>query len=349
VTNEERGLIESICDEPDDDGVRLVYADWLEENGQADRAELIRVQIAIENGVSDLRERESELITRLQVDWPGIRFRRGMGVVALYTAGRFETATRRQDRFSYPAWVIERRLKTGLGLDFARIVASPQFAQVTRLEIDPCNSLGSETTSHLASSRHATNLRSLSLKNGSVPGNAFGYLRDSAYLDNMRHLELVNCPVQEEIGTHEIRFPALDRLRSLVLDGSVKRKDVFQAFVRSLEDARLRSLSLAENHLSDSRLRILLRSPGIRSLEGLNLSANGIDDTRARALADCETLKGLKRLTLNHNNISDDGISALLDSPHLARLERLSLNWNTAITKQMRERLRERFRHPSSL
>lgn len=37
-------FIRSIQESPDDDGPRLVYADWLEEQGDSDRAELIRVQ-----------------------------------------------------------------------------------------------------------------------------------------------------------------------------------------------------------------------------------------------------------------------------------------------------------------
>lgn len=37
-------FIRTILDSPDDDGPRLVYADWLEECGETDRAEFIRVQ-----------------------------------------------------------------------------------------------------------------------------------------------------------------------------------------------------------------------------------------------------------------------------------------------------------------
>src|SRR5262245_2518774 len=37
-------ILREICENPDDDAPRLVYADWLDEHGQPDRAELIRVQ-----------------------------------------------------------------------------------------------------------------------------------------------------------------------------------------------------------------------------------------------------------------------------------------------------------------
>lgn len=40
-------FVRAICSAPEDDTPRLVYADWLEEHGQADRAEFVRLQIRI--------------------------------------------------------------------------------------------------------------------------------------------------------------------------------------------------------------------------------------------------------------------------------------------------------------
>jgi uncharacterized protein (TIGR02996 family) len=39
-------FLRAICENPEDDTVRLVYADWLDENGDPDRAEFIRLQVA---------------------------------------------------------------------------------------------------------------------------------------------------------------------------------------------------------------------------------------------------------------------------------------------------------------
>src|SRR5437762_1438584 len=53
---------------PDDDGPRLVYADWLEEHGDTERSEFIRVQIELahtpveEGRAGILRRREAELL-----------------------------------------------------------------------------------------------------------------------------------------------------------------------------------------------------------------------------------------------------------------------------------------------
>ena len=37
-------LVEAIRDDPDDDDLRLVFADWLEEHGQEDRAAWVRAR-----------------------------------------------------------------------------------------------------------------------------------------------------------------------------------------------------------------------------------------------------------------------------------------------------------------
>src|SRR4051794_35236595 len=45
--SEESGLLRGIARSPDDDAPRLVYADWLDDHGRADRAEFIRAQIQL--------------------------------------------------------------------------------------------------------------------------------------------------------------------------------------------------------------------------------------------------------------------------------------------------------------
>jgi uncharacterized protein (TIGR02996 family) len=42
-----KGFLQDICDNPDDDTPRLVFADWLEDEGDPDRAEFIRAQVRL--------------------------------------------------------------------------------------------------------------------------------------------------------------------------------------------------------------------------------------------------------------------------------------------------------------
>ena len=43
---EEAALLDRVCADPDDDGPRLVFADWLDERNDP-RGEFIRVQVAL--------------------------------------------------------------------------------------------------------------------------------------------------------------------------------------------------------------------------------------------------------------------------------------------------------------
>lgn len=64
-------LLAAVLAAPDDDGPRLVYADWLEENGDPERAEFIRVQIEIarRNGLAAVQPSTAEyhLIARERI------------------------------------------------------------------------------------------------------------------------------------------------------------------------------------------------------------------------------------------------------------------------------------------
>jgi uncharacterized protein (TIGR02996 family) len=143
-------LLQALLDAPDDDAPRLVYADWLEEHGEPERAEFIRVQIELANGLTtesrrdDLEAREQALLAEHEPAWVGPlagwvggwQFRRGfveavrVGLEAL--AGRaadlFATAPVRQVQLVGP--------RDGpLTPDVARpLAAAPQLARLTALD-----------------------------------------------------------------------------------------------------------------------------------------------------------------------------------------------------------------------
>src|SRR4051794_5593177 len=64
-----------IIEHPDDDAPRLIYADWLDEHGQPERAEFIRLQCRLAllpEGDPErpaLRVRESELLGAHRARW----------------------------------------------------------------------------------------------------------------------------------------------------------------------------------------------------------------------------------------------------------------------------------------
>jgi len=87
TVDERQGLLQAVLDAPDDDALRLIFADWLEEHGEAERAEFIRVQCELAvvhkrlhdlsqsevegdyDRWAELRQRESELLEGFALYW----------------------------------------------------------------------------------------------------------------------------------------------------------------------------------------------------------------------------------------------------------------------------------------
>src|SRR4051812_23231024 len=99
--SEHDALVQAILHAPDDDAPRLVYADWLDETGDADRAEFIRVQCRMarlpfyDPSYAELDRRSRALLAVHQAEWrlPGLAaqqvFRRGFVEELTLSAGLF--------------------------------------------------------------------------------------------------------------------------------------------------------------------------------------------------------------------------------------------------------------------
>ena len=76
---EHQGFLRTILEDPEDDTHRLIYADWLEEHGDCDRAEFIRVQCELEPirdryeipRAAELHQREEALVRAHNETWLG--------------------------------------------------------------------------------------------------------------------------------------------------------------------------------------------------------------------------------------------------------------------------------------
>jgi uncharacterized protein (TIGR02996 family) len=120
-------FLASIIESPDDDAPRHIYADWLEEHEQGERAEFIRVQCALarmdegDPGRAGLESRERELLARYEAAWLGSlrhpclhwRFVRGF-VAGLAHAGLFRRTQSIRDAEGYNCWHYLRFYADGL-------------------------------------------------------------------------------------------------------------------------------------------------------------------------------------------------------------------------------------------
>jgi type VI secretion system protein ImpC len=155
---EAEAFLQTIREHPEDDALRLVYADWLEERGDC-QGEFIRSQIALTRGGRDrheeraLRRRERELLERFGAAWaePVVRqgltpwFRRGLPQPAERATPPHDRPRPRRVRLLYPSHVgsltAARELTFVVGvladLSGQRLEGRPPLSQRPVLSVDP--------------------------------------------------------------------------------------------------------------------------------------------------------------------------------------------------------------------
>jgi uncharacterized protein (TIGR02996 family) len=296
----EQAFLADILEHPDDDAVRLVFADWLQDNGDPDRAEFIRVQCECE-GLPDghprlevLLRRGDELLRKNQQRWQeGVAecggswpiFRRGF-IEAVDCSARALLAC--GDRLFAQAPLGELTLYDAGG----------------RLErLARCGFLARLTTLRLTASSEP-----LCQPQRVRP---FMTLLGSAHLRNLRVLDLTGC----SLGAAGVSCLAC---------------------VSNPE--HLAELGLGGNGLGDDAVAALVGSRYRGALEVLDLRGNAVTDEGARLLARPASLPRLRWLRLEHNPITDVGVEALLDSPGLTHLSCDANRLSPAARERLRER-----------
>jgi uncharacterized protein (TIGR02996 family) len=353
VDDQERSLIEAIRAEPEDDAVRLVYADWLEEHGQDDRAELIRVQLALmKDAVDQGLAREKDILARRTREWlgslagAGVGFWRGMARANWKSPEAYAAGSARLAEAGDPIWVVERRLKLGgweLPGGLGPIVAAPGYGRLTWLEVNVTEAIGVADARAVASSPASANLTALSLYRAELGTEGARELAQSPHLRRLRRLGLWLTKVEPDGIAALADSTTLEDLCDLNLSSAAASEEALAALVSARGLRRLARLNLGGNRIGDARLRKLLKAPWVGGLKALILVRNSIRDGGAKALADCPALADLEELLLNLNAIGDEGAQALLDSPHLRGLRELTLGFMKKITPPTRKKIEARF------
>jgi uncharacterized protein (TIGR02996 family) len=343
-STDEHAFFDRIRNEPGEDGPRLIYADWLDENCQPDRAEFIRLQCALarlpdeEPGRPELRERERILRDANEVRWAadlaplvsGWEFRRGVidsvsvGTSQFLTGGAaiFDLAPVRKVRF------------IDVGDRMTRLVQSPLLSDIR--ELDLCgNDLGNRGPVLLGRSRHLTRLDALDLGVTALGDHGLQALADSPVFASLRTLH-INDNDYARPGVRGMRALAESASLAELIRLDVSGNNLSEAALRTLFEGRatgkLARLVLHGNRLGDTGTAALVGSPVFARM----VEQNGAIDLRrlemgpagARALADSPALENVESLDLEGNFLGDAGLAALAASPHLTHLRVLSLREN---------------------
>ena len=259
LPEEQAALLRAIVSHAEDDTPRLVYADWLEEHGDAEQAEFIRESIKLAamkpraKGRKALRERLAELVSAGRYRWY-----RWLGAVTTVAINRFNRGLPYRVTFGSP------------GAFFA--VADALFAFV------PVSGLGITTVG--GSEFDNDSLRRFA----AVPGLA--RLTDLRLFSHAR----VACKTWRVF----FRSPHLSGLTRLYLPGC----GLYGAEVTELAAAgplaNLTELDLSFNSIGVDGARAILDSPHLTKLKLLWLSRNffGDEDGEDEVLEDWEQRLG---------------------------------------------------------
>ncbi len=319
---------------PADDLPRLVLADWLDENGQPERAEFVRIQVEVSHPSADvarirgLKKREAELLSEQESEWSG-RYQRAAEAMMPprpQYRGHFTGPyppyyrwVRGLMRLSNAAEMVERReLRAWLRSPDLHWLEQVDFIFTTVewfVKADFPDELhgrvglnvgyaGADPTAWrkqlelLAVSSNFTAVRSLTVQRGAA-----------------------SHEVVEEVARADVS--ALVHL-ALPSDTVTRAAEV----VASAPFTALSSLDLGP--ITEAGLRALAASPHLGNLTHLNLLASPIGDGGMAALCGSGLAHTLRRVEFPNTAISDVAVNALTKSPLFAHMygPRLNLMMN---------------------
>jgi uncharacterized protein (TIGR02996 family) len=318
-----------------DDGPRLVYADWLDENGDRERAAFIRAQCRLAGmGPCDPERFGLEADAEALLERHGKKWLKPVPKVG----ARIEFARGFPHRFTLP---VPKLLEHGDALlaaaptlceyhplkyatGWEAFVKSPLLGRLSGLELGDFSITGGRAAALLSSPR-VGNLKSLSIGGAKLGVGGAEALTGTAHLGGLRRLALGHSTDGDRILTRLVASPHFPGLVSLELRENGLGPAGVAALARSPLARRLESLTLEEEAGGDDEARAFAAGRW-RSLRKLSLSLEQATADGISALAAVPSLSGLRELELTHGRGQSLSHAALFTSGHLTRLERLVLH-----------------------
>ena len=239
-------LLAAILADPADDTARLVYADWLTENGQSDRGEFIRVEIELARTPPHTEEDERRR---------NFLFRR-----------RDELLKQHRDE-----WLAQF-------LPFARDSSFHRgFLQSLDLPVNTFLKNGERWFARAP----LTRLKITYSRMWDDPRGELWWVKSLFSCPLLGRLEALDLE-STELAPADIKLFArcadLPRLRELVLTGNDVRSEGAVALAGMIQLNSLESLDLRANRITDAGARAIAESPHLAGLKELRISRNPIHD-----------------------------------------------------------------------
>lgn len=325
---------------PDLDLPRLVYADFIQENGDEAGAEFIRAQIELANtpeyepfavgllahrpDLATGEHRRGTLPVVHGMDWvPGHEFRRGFGwaVVALFLPSLQRGMPLLRAREPVQALALPGGNTPDQLDEFAR---SPWLPDIREVRFTGLNS-PTELVRMLCATPAAAGVRALHFDRGDSP--AMYLLLDALFAapvgGGVTRLSLRHST--EQSGELIQAMAGATALRDLSLTGLSMPWYAVAALVQGGLLAHLRALRLSASYLSAGCIDDLAESPQSAGLEILELQNATLRYSAAEVLATSPHFSGVRKLNLNDNPLGGHAARTLARSQALAGLRSLLL------------------------
>lgn len=293
---EQAALLAEIYQWPEEDAPRMIFADWLEDNGDPERAEFIRLQLQQARGDSGeeptTRGRAAVLLAKHWKQWVA-------PLARLISGDGYEP---------HMPWLREKpeMALTKLLSHFPR-----GFVGELSMAVDRMLNHAEEILQRTVLTR--LRLYGVGGKGRQLAGcPALRWIRELEFIDYYRQF------IGPEDMAELAQSPYLGRLKTLRL----ARNNLGDEGVRALTEAGwlegIEYLDLSDNGISTEGLAALIDCPRFRSLRVLHLDHNFFSDFGDRLLERSNWLGQLKFLSMRRSQLAADVYSTMRNqAPHL--------------------------------
>jgi uncharacterized protein (TIGR02996 family) len=330
--DQELRFLEAIRARPRSNQLRLVYSDWLEDQGDP-RADFVRLQCQAATLAASSPRRltlEAEahaLLLRHEAEWLGPML--GHVTNWEFSRGLIRSVTVPAETFLAHAETWLPRLPL-LGIHLrnahghvAALAECPQLAHLNALYLGD-NDLTDDDLRVLLRSRHLGRVTELYLQSNHLTTAGIRRLASSRRLPRLRELNLGANHVGADGWQALAKAEQLQSLRHLRLTMTFPGVEGLQVLAGSALLGRLHTLDLTSNVLPGGALKTLVESPAFAAVRRLHYDLNETTDADVQALAASPHARNLTALSLSANaGLSDASLTALASSPHLRRLRSL--------------------------
>jgi uncharacterized protein (TIGR02996 family) len=340
MSPEELAFIEHIRDNFDDDAPRLVYADWLEEQGQIDKAQFIRLDCERARFDSeDLRwlewyekgmylrkgypNRWFDPLPAFALDNADFFFSTERGFVDYLSLIRDQIPEDLDDLLQFAPLLHKLQLQDSSDEVIERLSDWPGLSRISEFDLRSFSQRA--PAKGLFSSPFLTKIKALVGYDLAMEMSDIEALTRSKACQHLQRLSLMKCRIDPEMSCVLVRWPGIGNVKDLTLSWNQINDQTISDLANSRFPIQVEELNIGSNPISIAGIDALVASRHFRSLRFLSVDTLRLGPSLPEVLATWPALRSIRSLWIGDNQITDRGLETLLGSNFIEKLESLHL------------------------